>query len=121
MRFVTRLKALALRFVLPRVPPAAHSTTATNWRTERRGQVGGYAVSGWRYNDLAIWHVKVRPIRDRNPGKSYVVSAGEFYPEAVLPVEKYATLHLIAFWEADGFKSGLTPFVVLEPGPGENR
>jgi hypothetical protein len=101
MRFVQRVKELPLP--LPdravSIPP---SQTCTARRTERSGSFGGYAVSGWRYVDLAIWHLTVWSISDDKPGQTYVVLAGEFYPESVSPAEKFAALRLIAFWEADG-------------------
>jgi hypothetical protein len=80
-----------------------HSATSITWRAERSGSFGGYSVSGWRYIDLAIWHVTVSLVSDGKPGKRYVISAGEFYPNSVSRVEKFAALRLIAFWEADGF------------------
>jgi len=49
-----------------------------------------------------------------NPGESYIVSAGEFYPDPVAPVKRCATPHLIALWQADGFNSRAAPFVVIE-------
>jgi hypothetical protein len=99
MRFVRHLTGLPER-------PSSSSgpTTNTTWRTERSGSFGGYAVSGWRYIDLAIWHVMVWSIGDDKPGQTFVVSAGEFYPQSVTPAEKFAALRLISFWEVDSFR-----------------
>lgn len=121
MRFVERLKGLARRVDIRRMVSNAGAAPATDWRTERSGRFGGYAVSGWRYNDLAIWHVKVRSMSEDNPGRSYVVSAGEFYPASVGPAEKFATLGLIAFWETDGFTAGPRRAAFLKTDPGEEH
>ena len=93
-----------LRFyLLPPVVPRAASDATDNWVKKRSGQFEGYVVSGWRYSDLAIWHVKVWSMSDGEPGETYVVSAGEFFPESIAPAEKFAALRLIAYWEAAGF------------------
>jgi len=121
MRLVEHLKGLARRVAPARIVSSPGSVSATSWRTERSGRFGGYVVSGWRYNDLAIWHVKVRPIGEDNPGRSYVVSAGEFYPESLAPAEKSATLGLIAFWETDGFIAGPRRAAFLKTDPPEGQ
>jgi hypothetical protein len=96
MRFVQRQKRLPLE--LPgQAASNLHPPSNTTWGIERSGSFGGYAVSGWRYIDLAIWHVTVWSIRDDKPGNTYVVSSGEFYPNSVAPAEKFAALRLIAF------------------------
>jgi hypothetical protein len=121
MRFVERLKGLARRVAVPRMVSNPGSASATNCRTERSGRFRGYAISGWRYNDLAIWHVKVRSISEDNPGRSYVVSAGEFYPESAAPAEKFAALSLIASWEAEGFIVGPRRAAFLKTDPAEEH
>ena len=71
-----------------------------SWRIERSGNFGGYVVSGWRYTDLAIWHVKLWSKNESNPQQTYIVAAGELYPDTILPAERFAVLRLIAMWEA---------------------
>jgi len=104
MHFVQRLKVLPLRLALPQAALNPHSAVPVIWRIERSGNCGGYAVSGWRYTDLAIWHLKIWSISDDKPEQTYIFSAGEFYPQPISPAEKFAALRLIVFWEADGFK-----------------
>jgi hypothetical protein len=104
MRFVPHIKVLPLRLAVPPVALNPHSAIPVIWRIERSGNFGGYAVSGWRYTDPAVWHLKVWSISDDKPEQTYIVSAGEFYPESIGPAEKFAALRLIAFWEADVFK-----------------
>jgi hypothetical protein len=99
MRFVQHLK-----WSSGRVAPKRHSATDTSWKSERSGTFSGYTVSGWRYIDIAIWHITVWSSTDDEPGRTYVVSAGEFFPELVASPEKFAILRLIALWEADGFR-----------------
>jgi hypothetical protein len=82
--------------------PNLRSAITSIWRTERSGNFGEYTVSGWRYSDVAIWHVKVWLTTGEEPEETYLVSAGEFYPELVAPSEKLAALRLITFWEAKG-------------------
>jgi hypothetical protein len=103
MRFAQLTKVLTPRLGVPRVALNPHSAVPVPWRIERNGNFGGYAVSGWRYSDLAIWHLKVWSIGDDKPQQTYIVSVREFYPGSIAPAEKFAALRLIAFWEADGF------------------
>ena len=89
---------LSVRTVDPAYPvrkPAA-------WKMERSGEFGEFAVSGWRYHGLAIWHVKLWSKNNEDPERSYTVTAGAFYPQTVAPSEKFAVLRLLALWEADG-------------------
>jgi hypothetical protein len=66
----------------------------------RSGVLGGYEVTGWRYAEDAVWHVKaVRKNRSQNV-KAYRVRDGAFDPETAVPNEKVAILSLIAQWEA---------------------
>jgi hypothetical protein len=83
-------------------PPLSRRRPAPR-RIERSGDFAGYAVSGCRHPTLAIWHVKLWAKNNDEPGRSYTVAAGEFYPVSVLPAEKFAVLRLIALWEADGW------------------
>jgi hypothetical protein len=76
------------------------SFATSAWRIERSGEFGDYVVSGWRYTDLTIWHVNVWQKSDQRPAQTYVVAAGEFYPEPVTPGEKFGVFGLIAAWEA---------------------
>ncbi len=66
----------------------------------RRGALGGYEVTGWKYEEDAAWHVKAGRNRRRWDAKAYVVRDGAFDPETALPNEKVAILTLIAQWEA---------------------
>lgn len=109
MRFAQLIKVLPLRLGVPRVASNPHSATPVLWRVERSGNFGGYAVSGWRYSDLAIWHLKVWSIGDDKPEQTYIVSVGEFYPGSIAPAEKFAALRFIAFWEAEGFRKSALP------------
>src|ERR1700685_4496203 len=102
MRFAQLRKAPPLRLGVPPVALNPRSAIPVLSRMERSGSFGGYAVSGWRYSDLAIWHLKVWSIGDDKTEQTYIVSVGEFYPESIAPAEKFAALRLIAFWEADG-------------------
>jgi hypothetical protein len=103
MRFAQLTKILPPRLGVPRMALNPHSAVPVPWRVERKGNFAGYTVSGWRYSDLAIWHLKVWPIGDDSPEQTYIVSVGEFYPESIAPAERFAALRLIGFWEADGF------------------
>jgi hypothetical protein len=75
---------------------------AMAWRTERSGEFGGFAVSGWRYAEIAIWHMKISVQMYDKPEKAYVVTAGEFYPDTASEAEKVAMIHLISQWETEG-------------------
>lgn len=77
-----------------------NSLQTSAWRIERSGEFGSYAVSAWRYTDLAIWHVNIWLRTDRRPERTYVVAAGEFYPATVTAEEQFGVLRLIAAWEA---------------------
>ena len=103
MRFAQLTKILPPRLGVPRMALNPHSAVPVPWRVERKGNFGGYTVSGWRYSDLAIWHLKVWPIGDDSPEQTYIVSVGEFYPESIAPAERFAAQRRIGFWEADGF------------------
>ena len=93
-----------LRSVLPSPDDLAARTRPAPWKIERSGEFAGYAVSGWRYDGLAIWHVKLWPKSNNQPARTYTVAAGEFYPENVTPTERFAVLRLLAMWEADGLR-----------------
>lgn len=71
------------------------------WKTERTGKFQGISVSGWRYADIAIWHVTVLPQRAGMRKPTYVVAAGEFHPNTAEPAEKVAVTELIRQWEAE--------------------
>jgi hypothetical protein len=104
LNFVTRLKIFPRRVTSPQVDVNTESNVALNWKAERSGHFGGYIVSGWRYKDLAIWHLRVWCVSDDMPVRSYVVLAGEFYPEPSSSEERFATLRLVALWEANGLE-----------------
>jgi hypothetical protein len=76
----------------------------------RKGALGGYEVTGWKYVEDTAWHVKVTR-KSRFPfAKAYVVRDGAFQPETTFLAEKLAILHLIAQWEA-GLPETLTDFL----------
>jgi hypothetical protein len=66
----------------------------------RRGALGGYEVTAWRYLKDAAWHVKAGRKSRHWDAKAYVVRDGVFHPETALANEKLAILTLIAQWEA---------------------
>jgi hypothetical protein len=76
----------------------------------RKGALGGYEVTGWRYVKDTAWHVKAAR-KNRLPiAKAYVVRDGEFQPDTTLLAEKIAILSLIAQWEA-GLPETLNDFL----------
>jgi hypothetical protein len=66
---------------------------------ERHGTFEGYEVEGWRYSELAIWHIRTWLKTAKDSAKTYVVAAGEFYPSTIPRDERFAVLHMIAMWE----------------------
>jgi len=66
----------------------------------RRGALGGYEVTGWRYAEDAAWHVKAGRTSRHQHVKAYVVRDGAFDPEPATATERIAILSLIAEWEA---------------------
>ena len=75
-----------------------------HWRIDRSGQHESYLVSGWRYSELPVWHITMQQPNKGKQGQSYLVVAGEFYPDSVSRAEREAVLHLIADWETEGRK-----------------
>jgi hypothetical protein len=76
----------------------------------RRGALGGYEVTGWRYVEDAAWHVKAGRKSRHWDAKAYVVRNGTLHPETALAKEKVAILTLIAQWEA-GLPDTVTDFL----------
>jgi len=76
----------------------------------RKGALGGYEVTGWKYVADNAWHVKVARTSRYPSEKAYVVRDGAFQPEATLLAEKLAILHLIGQWE-EGLPETLTDFL----------
>jgi hypothetical protein len=66
----------------------------------RSGAYGGYKVTGWKYEEDVVWHVKAVRKSSYKDSKSYVVRDGAFDPDTAIPNEKVAILSLIAQWEA---------------------
>ena len=66
----------------------------------RSGALGGYKVTGWRYEEDVVWHVKARRKSSYQDSKAYVVRDGALDPDTAIPTEKAAILSLIAQWEA---------------------
>ena len=75
----------------------------------RRGALGEYEVTGWRYAEDTTWHVKARR-ESRDHAKAYVVRDGAFDPETAVANEKIAILSLIAQWEA-GLPDAITDVI----------
>lgn len=67
----------------------------------RRGALGGYAVTGWRYAEDTAWHVKAGGKSRSQHAKAYVVRGGVFDPDTATANEKIAILSLIGQWEAE--------------------
>jgi hypothetical protein len=67
----------------------------------RRGAVGGYEVTGWRYAQDIAWHVKAGRKSRRQRAKAYVVRDGVFDPDTSTANEKIAILSLIALWQEE--------------------
>jgi hypothetical protein len=78
----------------------------------RKGALGEYEVTGWRYAEDAVWHVKSRRKSRQQHAKAYVVRDGAFEPETARANEKIAILSLIAQWEA-GLPDTITGVVDL--------
>jgi hypothetical protein len=76
----------------------------------RRGVLGGYEVTGWRYAEDAAWHVKAGRTNRHQHAKAYVVRDGAFDREPAIANEKIAILSLIAQWEA-GLPDTVTDFL----------
>ena len=66
----------------------------------RSGAYGGYQVTGWKYEEDVVWHVKAVRKSSYKDSKSYVVRDGAFDPDTAIPNEKVAILSLIAQWKA---------------------
>jgi hypothetical protein len=73
-----------------------------HWRIDRNGKHESYSVSGWRYSELAVWHITMQPPNNGRQGQPYLVVAGEFYPDNLSQAERDAVLYLIAAWETEG-------------------
>jgi hypothetical protein len=70
-------------------------------KVTRRGIVGGYEVSGWRYVEDASWHVKVWPVGRPSGWIGYTVAAGIFELKMVAQAHKDAVMHVIREWETE--------------------
>jgi hypothetical protein len=65
----------------------------------RRGTLGGYEVTGWRYFEEDSWHVKVWPVGRPGGWIGYTVTSGIFELKMVAQVHKEAILQMIGKWE----------------------
>jgi hypothetical protein len=67
----------------------------------RAGAVDGYQITGWRYREEAVWHVKVWV--DGNPGAwmGYAVTEGEFALKGGPKTHKEAILRVVRKWDAE--------------------
>jgi hypothetical protein len=69
-------------------------------KVNRRGTMGGYEVTGWRYLEDDNWHVKVWPVGRPNGWIGYTVAVGIFELKIVAQAHKEAVLHVIGEREA---------------------
>ena len=76
----------------------------------RRGAIGGYKVTGWRYVEDRAWHVKAERKNRHWDARTYVVRDGALHPATALDKEKGAILTLVAQWEA-GLPDTVTDFL----------
>ncbi len=76
----------------------------------RRGALGGYEVTGWRYLEDTAWHVRAGRKSRHWDARAYVVRDGALRPETALANEKMAILTLIGQWEA-GLPDAMTDFL----------
>jgi hypothetical protein len=77
------------------------SQTVIKGKLTRRGSLGGYEMSGWRYLEDVSWHVKVWPVGRPSGWIDYTVAAGIFELKIVAPAHKEAVMHVIGEWEAE--------------------
>jgi hypothetical protein len=73
--------------------------TGMRGKVTRRGTLGGYEVTGWRYPEETSWHVKVWPVGRPRSWIGYTVAAGVFELRIVAQAHKEAVLHVIGEWE----------------------
>jgi hypothetical protein len=76
-------------------------TTGHEKKVIRTGAVDGYQMTGWRYREDAVWHVKVW--LNGHPGSwmGYTVTDGEFALKSGAKAQKEAILHVVRKWEAE--------------------
>jgi hypothetical protein len=67
----------------------------------RTGAVDGYQMTGWRYREDAVWHVKVW--MNGHPGgwMGYTVKNGEFALKSGAKAHKEAISHMVREWDAE--------------------
>jgi Anti-sigma-28 factor, FlgM len=70
-------------------------------KVTRAGKLRGYMVTGWRYLEDNIWHVKVWQLGHASGWIGYTVTAGRFEVKVVAQGHKEAVLQLIGEWEAE--------------------
>jgi hypothetical protein len=78
--------------------------TGMRGKVNRRGTLGGYEVTGWRYANDASWHVKVWPVGRPRSWIGYTVAAGVFELRIVAQAHKEAVLQVIGEWETEKLK-----------------
>jgi hypothetical protein len=74
----------------------SQSMPGDSWKIERSGTFDGFEIVGWRYSDLAIWHIKCWSKTGKDPAKAFMVAGGEFYPVTVSEEERFAILHVLS-------------------------
>jgi hypothetical protein len=78
--------------------------TGMRGKVTRRGTLGGYEVTGWRYPEETSWHVKVWPVGRPRSWIGYTVAAGIFELRIVAQAHKEAVLQVIGEWETEKLK-----------------
>jgi hypothetical protein len=73
-------------------------------KVNRRGTLGGYEVTGWRYAMMPSWHLKVWPVGCPRNWIGYTVAAGIFELRIVAQAHKEAVLQVIGEWETEKLK-----------------
>lgn len=68
-------------------------------RIERRGAMGGYEVSGWRYVDDTSWQVKVWPAGRPRDWVGYTMTSGRCKLNILSEAQRSALSRVIAGWE----------------------
>jgi hypothetical protein len=71
----------------------------------RRGSLGGYELTGWRYLEETSWNVKVWPVGRPRSWIGYTVTAGIMELKIVAQAHRDAVLQVIGEWETEELKA----------------
>jgi hypothetical protein len=74
-------------------------TATESWKIERSGTFEDYEIVGWRYSELAVWHIKAWLKGSNGSATTYLVAAGEFYPSRIDRSERFAIMRMLSLWE----------------------